>query len=100
MFKHRFRIQFDLSCWCLEASRYTVLLLSELAVACLQRHPHPAWLLTQCFQRYTGRAELVAIGSLKVAVPKVGAETQAARQVEDDLVVGAGLTLGRDHPLA
>ena len=39
----------------------------------------------------------MAVGGLDVAVPEVVAETEAARQVEDDLRVGAGLAAGRDH---
>src|SRR6266568_9128088 len=91
-------IQFDLACRRGETSGDAVLLLSELAVACLQRHPHPARVLVQRHERNAGWVELIAVSGLHITVPEMGTETKTARQVEDDLGIGTDLTTRLDHP--
>src|SRR6266566_2655576 len=90
-------IQFDLACRRSETSGDAVLLLSELAVACLERHPYPAGVLAQCHERNAGWMESRAVSGLDVTVPEVGTQTKAACQVEDDLGIGTGLTTRLDH---
>src|SRR6266508_5098353 len=90
-------IQLDLACRRGETLGYAILLLSELAVACLERHPHPARLLAQRLERNAGWLELVAVSGSDVTIPEVATETKAARQVEDDLGIGTGLTTRLDH---
>src|SRR6266566_1218031 len=63
-------IQFDLACRRSETSGDAVLLLSELAVACLERHPYPAGVLAQCHERNAGWMESRAVSGLDVTVPK------------------------------
>src|SRR6266516_1833957 len=50
-------IQFDLACRRSETSGDAVLLLSELAVACLERYARPAGVLAQCHERNAGWME-------------------------------------------
>src|SRR6266699_2266055 len=96
MLQQCLRVQFDLPCRRGETAGYAVLLLSKLVVACLERHPHPARVLAQRHERNAGWVELIAISGLDVTVPEVGTQTKAARQVEDDLGIGTGLTTRLD----
>src|SRR6266568_6605602 len=91
-------IQFDLACRRSETSGDGVLLLSELAVACLERYAHPARVLAQRPERNTGWVESRAVSSLDITVPEVGTQTKTARQVEDDLGIGTSLLTRLDHP--
>src|SRR6266567_6365270 len=97
MLQQCLRVQFDLPCRRGETAGYAVLLLSELAVACLERHPYPARVLAQRHERNAGWVELRAVRGLDVTIPEVSTETKAARQVEDDLGIGTGLTTRLDH---
>src|SRR6266568_2050895 len=88
-------IQFDLACRRGETSGDAVLLLSELAVACLERHPHPARVLAQRHERNAGWVELIAVSGLHVTVPEMGTQAKAARQVEDELGIDIEVERGQ-----
>src|SRR4030095_17013468 len=79
--EERLGVQLDLPCGRREAARYAVLLLGVLAIACLERHPHPARVFPERVERHAGGVELVAVRRLHVAVPEVSAEAEPGGQV-------------------
>ena len=62
-----------------------------LALACLQTHPDALRCGAKLLQRNAGRAELMAVRRVDIAIPELRRETETARQVKDDVRVGPRL---------
>src|SRR6266545_7099264 len=97
MGQERLGVQLDLPRRCGESLRYAIVFFRVLAIARLERHPHPARVLAQRFERHAGRAELVAVSRLDVTVPEAVAETETTGEIEHDLGVRACLAAWLDH---
>src|SRR5690606_17093223 len=84
-------IDFGFSGWRCESGQRPVLFVRECAIPSLQGNPHALRMFPQLLQRDPRGRQLISVAGIDIALPELSAQTQPARQIEDDLCVRSRL---------